>query len=98
MYFHEASISWRLTSSRKLSALPTVLQLDIVTGPEIYCLEIQAWIRETNAPVVPLRGIDGMDNWHFGQLVATLKNDHTVSCPSRLLPARVVSHCGSTLL
>jgi hypothetical protein len=83
---------------RKLSALPTVLRLNIVSSPEIYCLDIQAWIRETEAPVVPLRGIDGMDNWHFCQLVATLKDGHTVSCPSRWLPARAVSHCDSTPL
>jgi hypothetical protein len=84
---------------RKLSALPAVLRIKIDTGPEIFSLDIQAWIRETEAPVFTLRGmLDVTDNWHFGRLVAALQNGYTVSRPSRLLPACTVSHCDSTLL
>ncbi|KAF8485874.1 hypothetical protein DFH94DRAFT_158493 [Russula ochroleuca] len=75
--FQACALETEAVYNPKLSALQTVLRLKIINGPEISSLDIQAWIRETKAPVVPLRGIDGMDNRHFGQLVAALRNGHT---------------------
>jgi hypothetical protein len=99
MYFREALLIGDLHPRRELSALPTVLRTEIVTGPKISSLDIQAWIRDTEAPVFKLRGmLDETDSWHFGRLVATLQNNHTVSRPSHWLPAHTVLHCDSTLL
>jgi len=57
----------------KLSAWPEDLQLDLVNDPVISILDIQAWVLETQAPVVILRCIDGTDQ-QFDQLVGALKN------------------------
>jgi len=61
----------------KLSAWPRDLQLDLVNGPDISTLDIQAWILETKAPVVLLRCIDGTDAWQFDQLVGELRNSRS---------------------
>jgi hypothetical protein len=60
------------------------LQLDLVSGPDISTLDIQAWIYETKAPVVLLRCIDGTDDWQFDQLVGDLRDSRSVSRPGFL--------------
>ncbi|KAH9995757.1 hypothetical protein BJV77DRAFT_206713 [Russula vinacea] len=76
--FHAQALASEAVYNPELSALPTVLRTEIVTGPKISSLDIQAWIRDTEAPVFKLRGmLDETDSWHFGRLVATLQNNHT---------------------
>lgn len=64
-----------------LSAWPKYLQLELVVDSEIFTLDIQAWIRQTKAPLVRL-GYDtnGTDNkCYFDNLVETLRNARGVS-------------------
>jgi hypothetical protein len=75
-----------LHPSRKLSAWPKDLQLDIVNDPDISTLDIQAWMLETKAPVVILRCIDGTDDRQFDQLVGELGHSCSVIRP-RFLPS-----------
>ncbi len=62
-----------------LSAWPKDLQLEIVADTEIFTLDIQAWIRETKAPVVRVGYTDGTDKCYFDKLVETLRNARGVS-------------------
>ena len=90
-----AGIILSLHPCRKQSARPKDLQLDLVNGPDISTLDIQAWILETKAPVVLLRCIDGTDAWQFDQLVGELRNSRSVSRPGFLSSS---SHFYSTQL
>ena len=81
-----------------LSAWPKHLQLEPVFDSQINILDIQAWLRETKAPVVRLSGIDNMDKHHFSQLVETLRSGRGVSLQSNRLPILIVSRFDSTPL
>jgi hypothetical protein len=62
-----------------LSAWPTYLQLDLVVDSEISTLDIQAWIRQTKAPMVRLGYTNGTDECDFVNLVETLRSARGVS-------------------
>lgn len=64
---------------RKLSAWPKYLQLELVADNEISTLDIQAWIRQTKAPVVRLEYTNGTDNCYFENLIETIRNARGVS-------------------
>ncbi len=64
---------------RKLSAWPKCLQLELVVDSEISTLDIQAWIRQTKAPVVRLEYTNGTDKCYFDDLVETIRNARGVS-------------------
>ena len=76
-----------LHTCRKLSALPTELEVELVVGLKLSILAIQVWIRENKAPMVRLSYVDGTDNCDFNQLVEKIRA-HGVSCPSYLFPSR----------
>ncbi|KAF8501471.1 hypothetical protein F5888DRAFT_1233616 [Russula emetica] len=61
---------------RMLSTWPKYLQLDLVVDSEISTLDIQAWIRQTKAPLVRLgyHDTNGTDKYYFDNLVETLRN------------------------
>lgn len=71
---------------RMLSAWPKNLQLGLVADSEISTLDIQAWIRQTKAPLVRLEYTKGTDKCYFDNLVETLRNARGVSLfgPRRL--------------
>ena len=87
-----------LHSRRKLPEWPEDLQLEIVADPKLSIIDIQAWMRKTKASMAVLRCICETDKFEFDQLVETLRNDHSVSRPSRWLPALAVSRFDSTRL
>jgi hypothetical protein len=74
-----------LYTCRKLSTLPTELEIEPAVGLKLSILAIQGWIRENKAPIVRLSYVDGRDNRDFDQLVEEIRN-HGVSRPSYLLP------------
>jgi hypothetical protein len=73
-----------LHTCRKLSALPTELEIEPAVGLKLSTLAIQGWIRENKAPIVRLSYVDERDNCDFDQLVEEIRA-HGVSCPSYLL-------------
>ena len=58
-----------------------------MAAPNISMLDIQAWLHETAAAVVHIRGTDG----NFDQLVWEVRNGGDVSLPNRRIPA-LASH------
>ena len=73
-----------LHPNRKLPAWRKNLPLELVQGDDpVTTLDIQAWILETKAPVVPLRSADS----NFGQLIGRVKTGGGVSHSSRRDPA-----------
>lgn len=67
------------STHRKLSAWPKYLQLELVDDSEISTLDIQAWIRQTKAPVVRLGNTKGTDRCYFDNLVEAIRNARGVS-------------------
>jgi hypothetical protein len=82
---------------RKLSAWPKYLQLELVVDSEISTLDIQAWIRQTKAPVVRLEYYpNGTDKCYFDNLVVTLRNARGVSfCSVQRVESMTRTHCPS---
>jgi hypothetical protein len=74
-------------SCRKLSTWPKDLQLELVADSEISTLDIQAWIRQTKAPLVRLGHKDGTDKRYFDKLIETIRNARGVSLVLRLSTA-----------
>jgi len=75
-YTHARALAAEAIGDPMLSAWPKYLQLELVVDSEISTLDIQAWIRQTKAPLVRL-GYDtnGTDNkCYFDNLVETLRN------------------------
>jgi hypothetical protein len=72
-----------------LSAWPKYLQLELVVDSEISTLGIQAWIRQTKAPMVRLGYTNGTDKCYFDNLVETLRNARGVSFV-QFSPSRVI--------
>jgi hypothetical protein len=67
-----------------VSEWPKYLQLELVVDSEISTLDIQAWLRQTKAPLVRLGHTSGTDKCYFDNLVVTLRNARGVSFqPSR---------------
>ncbi len=66
-------------SRRKLWAWPKDLQLELIADSEISTLDIQAWIRQTKAPLVRLGHTDGTDKRYFDKLIKAIRNARGVS-------------------
>jgi hypothetical protein len=71
-----------------LLAWPKTLHLEFVAAPNVSTLDIQAWMHDTKAAVVRIRGTD----CNFDPLVGELRNNGGVSRSTRWLPAHAVSH------
>ena len=78
-----------------LSTWPKYLQLELVVDSEISTLDIQAWIRQTKAPLVRLGYTDGTDKSYFDNLVETLRNARGVSsvCPAERAESMTRTPC-----
>jgi len=75
-YVHARASAAVAIGDPMLSTWPKYLQLDLVVDSEISTLDIQAWIRQTKAPLVRLgyHDTNGTDKYYFDNLVETLRN------------------------
>ena len=85
---------------RKLSEWPGDLQLELFSETKLSTLDKQAWMRREKASMALLRCTCETDNCNcdFGQLIETLCNGRSVSCPSRWLFVLAISRFDSTQL
>lgn len=73
-YAHARALAAEAIGDPMLAAWPKYLQLELVVDSEISTLDIQAWIRQTQAPLVRLEDTNGTDKDYFDNLVETLRN------------------------